>query len=116
MRLLPREPRVGDPFTGVVEDVWLNHRGLRISAVGRVAGYPLHLPQSLLPESASSLSEFVGRWVECEVTLVDKAKRAVVVRPVAWLDTVDERRRSTESTDDFWRRQSPSADRPNEPI
>jgi hypothetical protein len=99
-----------------VDRVWHNQRGLHISAVGRVAGIPLDLPQSFLPEPAFNLTTFIGRWVECEVILVDKAKRAVVVRPVTWLDTVDERRQSIERTDEFWRRQPLSADKPNEPI
>ncbi len=114
MRLLPREPRVGDPFTCVVERVWPNQRGLRISAAGRGAGFPLELPQSFLPEPASSLTTFIGRWVECEVILVDHAKRAVVVRPVSWLDTVDERRLSSERTDEFWKHQPRGPNKPNE--
>ena len=70
------------------------------------ADIPLFLPLRFLDQGdAANADSLVGRWVECEVTEVVHEKRAVVVRPVAWLDSDDERRESYKRTGHFWNSQ-----------
>jgi ribosomal protein S1 len=97
-RILPREPRIGDVFTGEVTHRFRNHPGLLVDYVGLV----LFLPLEYIDQNEPNHDALVGRWVECEVAYIDDNKRAVVVRPIAWLNTDDERRASYERTTRFW--------------
>jgi hypothetical protein len=92
--VLPREPVPGDIFTGQVTHEYTDHPGFLVSAE-----IPLFLPFAAME---AEQRDSVGRWVECEVIEVVREKRAVVVRPVEWLDSEEKRQASLQRTHKHW--------------
>ena len=96
--LLPREPRKGDLFFGNVTSRHPDHPGLNVSAA-----IPLFMPIKLLDEtSASNPEQLIGRWVECEAVEVVVEKRVILVRPIRWLHTENQRNASYERVRRYW--------------
>lgn len=97
-RVLPRAPRIGDPFLGEIVRVYRDHPGLLISAA-----VPLYLPIDLLLGGIADNASLIGRWLECEVVRIDEKKRCIVVRQTAWADTDDLRRESQLKIAEYWK-------------
>ena len=97
--VLPREPHEGDLFLGEVTAFCTHPCGLVISA----PEFPLYMPIELLDEThASQPTELIGKWVECQVVRVVVEKRAIAVRPIAWLDSEQDTTECYNRVREYW--------------